>query len=194
MIRSLLCFVSPQSWIEFTWNPLSSLERWLAVLGIILLFLITELNTFYLKFVLWWKPDHPFNFIRLFFMALWGAVGLRETFQLLDDPETDKVREKVLFLCKFELIVVKFKVGRQSWMLVAILVTECLICFKFGWETITKPIPSSITVWWLVGLGLLVLYTFVKFVVFKPTMLPKPEKEVKSPPKQSNGVEAKKTN
>ena len=167
----------------------------MAVLGIILLFLITELNTFYLKFVLWWKPDHPFNFIRLFFMLLWGAVGLRETFQLLDDPETNKVmlngqNNEALT----SLTMATFQVGRQSWMLVAILVTECLICFKFGWETITKPIPSSITVWWLVGLGLLVLYTFVKFVVFKPTMLPKPEKEVKSPPKQSNGVEAKKTN
>ncbi len=31
--------------------------------------------------------------------------------------------------------------------------------------------------WWLVGAGLLVLYTFVKFVIFKPSKLPQPEKE-----------------
>ena len=47
---------SPHGWIEFTWNPLSSLERWLAVLGIVFVFLLTELNTFYLKFVLSFPP------------------------------------------------------------------------------------------------------------------------------------------
>jgi phosphatidylserine synthase 2 len=47
---------SPHGWIEFTWNPLSSLERWLAVVGIIFVFLLTELNTFYLKFVLAFPP------------------------------------------------------------------------------------------------------------------------------------------
>ncbi len=47
--HTLFLFCSPHSWIEFQWNPLSSLERWLAVLAIIFLFLVTELNTFYLK-------------------------------------------------------------------------------------------------------------------------------------------------
>ena len=83
-------FSSPSGWIEFTWNPLSSLERWLAVAGIILLFLLTELNTFYLKFVLWVPPENPLNFARLGFILFWGAVGLRECFQLLDDPECDR--------------------------------------------------------------------------------------------------------
>ncbi len=128
------------------------------MLSIIFLCLVTELNTFYIKFVLWFDPEHPINFVRLFFMCLWGAVGLRETFQLLDDPDCHKI-------------------GRQSWILASIIATECLICFKFGWETITKPIPGSIAVWWLVGLGALVIYTFVKFVVFKPSRLPQPEKE-----------------
>ena len=36
-----------------------------------------ELNTFYLKFVLWVPPEHIFNPLRLFFILLWGAVGLR---------------------------------------------------------------------------------------------------------------------
>ncbi len=151
------CF-RPYSWIEFTWNPLSSLERWVAVLCIIFMFLLTELNTFYLKFVLWWSPEHWINGIRLFFMLLWGAVCLREMFQLLDDPNCDKL-------------------GRQSWMLASIVATEFLICLKFGWDTLTKPIPRSVATWWLAGFVLLVIYTFVKFVVLKPTELPKPETE-----------------
>ena len=128
----------------------------MAVLGIVFAFLLTELNTFYLKFVLWWTPEHWINGLRLFFMLLWGAVGLRETFQLLDDPNCDKL-------------------GRQSWVLAAIISTEFLICLKFGWETITKPLPRHIATWWLAGLALLVIYTSVKFVILKPTNLPKPE-------------------
>ena len=65
---------SPHGWIEFTWNPLSSFERWVAILCITILFLITELNTFYLKFVLWVPPNHILNPIRLLFILLWGAM------------------------------------------------------------------------------------------------------------------------
>ena len=48
--------------------------RWVAILCITILFLITELNTFYLKFVLWVPPNHILNPIRLLFILLWGAV------------------------------------------------------------------------------------------------------------------------
>jgi phosphatidylserine synthase 2 len=55
-------------------------------------------------------------------------VGLRETFQLLDDPECDKL-------------------GRQSWVLITIVCTELLVCLKFGWETVTIPLPKHIALW-----------------------------------------------
>merc|ERR1719419_1230643 len=155
-IKRIFAQFSPSGWIEFTWNPLSSLERWLAVAGIILLFLLTELNTFYLKFVLWVPPENPLNFARLGFILFWGAVGLRECFQLLDDPECDRL-------------------GRQSWVLLAIIATEFLVCIKFGWSTVTKPLPRTIAMWWVLGLALFIIYTVIKFVIFKPTKL-KPAK------------------
>jgi len=155
-IKRIFAQFSPSGWIEFTWNPLSSLERWLAVAGIILLFLLTELNTFYLKFVLWVPPENPLNFARLGFILFWGAVGLRECFQLLDDPECDRL-------------------GRQSWVLLAIIATEFLVCIKFGWSTVTKPLPRAIAMWWALGLALFIIYTVIKFVIFKPTKL-KPAK------------------
>lgn len=176
-------FFSPHGWIEFTWNPLSSLERWLAVCGIIFMFLLTELSTFYLKFVLWVPPEHWIHGVRLFFLLLWGAVGLRETFQLLDDPNCEKL-------------------GRQSWVLLSVVITEVLICAKFGWKTITIPLPKSIALWWLAfGLGLLA-YTFVKFEIFKPTKLAEPEKEqriihaspTRQPKQNANAAAANKKN
>lgn len=49
-------------------------------------FLLAELNTFYLKFVLWVAPGHWANLVRLILILPWGAVALREVFQFLDDP------------------------------------------------------------------------------------------------------------
>jgi len=175
-IRRFFGQFSPHGWIEFTWNPLSSFERWIAIVCLIIGFLITELNTFYLKFVLWVPPNHLLNPVRLLFILLWGAVCLRETFQLLDDPECDKL-------------------GRQSWVMLAIIVTELLICIKFGWATITKPLPRHIAMWWVLGATLLLTYTVVKFYLLKPNHIPKPEKEnirmgspVNTPAAENKGV------
>lgn len=175
-IRRFFGQFSPHGWIEFTWNPLSSFERWIAIVCLIIGFLITELNTFYLKFALWVPPNHLLNPVRLLFILLWGAVCLRETFQLLDDPECDKL-------------------GRQSWVMLAIIVTELLICIKFGWATITKPLPRHIAMWWVLGAALLLIYTVVKFYLLKPNHIPKPEKEnirmgspVNTPESENKGI------
>ncbi|ODM87816.1 Phosphatidylserine synthase 2 [Orchesella cincta] len=50
-IKRVLAQFGPHSWIEFDWKPTSSFGRWMAVLGITFVFLVAELNTFYLKFV-----------------------------------------------------------------------------------------------------------------------------------------------
>eukprot|EP00093_Oithona_nana_P004628 04628.XXX_74797_76415_1 [CDS] Oithona nana genome sequencing. len=178
-IKRIIAQFSPHGWIEFTWNPLSTLERWLAVIGIIFMFLLTELSTFYLKFVLWVSPNHWLNGVRLGFLLLWGAVGLREVFQLLDDPDYNKI-------------------GRQSWMLLAVVITEVLVCVKFGWDTITIPLPRHIALWWMAFAGFLLVYTFIKFFIFKPTKLKEPEKDDVvhgSPVRQNSSSEsnAKKT-
>lgn len=72
---------------------------------------------------------------------------MRETFQLLDDPEFNQL-------------------GRQTWVLIMIIMTELLICIKFGWATITKPLPRHIALWWVLGALILIGYTFVKVGVF----------------------------
>jgi phosphatidylserine synthase 2 len=157
-IKRIIAQFSPHGWIEFEWNPLSSFERWVACVCIIAGFLVAELNTFYLKFVMWVPPEHLLNPVRLMFILLWGSVGLREIFQLLDDPNCDQL-------------------GRQSWVLSSIIATEFLICIKFGWDTISKPLPKHIAVWWVIGFGLVFVYTVVKFYLLKPNRIPRPEKE-----------------
>ncbi|KAG0729685.1 Phosphatidylserine synthase 2 [Chionoecetes opilio] len=121
-LRRIIGQFGPYVWIDYDWKPLSSLGRWFSVLALVAMFLLAELNTFYLKFVLWVKPGHWVNLVRLIFILPWGAVALREVFQFLDDPD-----------------ITKF--GRQSWLFLSIVCTELLIVIKFGWDTVTIPFP-----------------------------------------------------
>ncbi|OQV12010.1 Phosphatidylserine synthase 2 [Hypsibius exemplaris] len=132
---------TPYSWIEFDWRPLSSFKRWMAMMAI---FLLAELNTFYVKYVLWIPPPHTINLIRLIFFLLAGGVAMRETFEYLDNPS-----------CK--------KLGKQAWMVLAIIITELLIVMRFDWETITKPLPLNVTYSWLAFLGVSALWPVYKF-------------------------------
>ncbi|KAK8377432.1 hypothetical protein O3P69_013812 [Scylla paramamosain] len=145
-LRRIIAQFGPYVWVDYDWKPLSSLGRWFSVLAIIAMFLITELNTFYLKFVLWVEPGHWVNLVRLIFILPWGAVALREVFQFLDDPD-----------------VTKF--GRQSWLFLSIVCTELLIVIKFGWDTVTIPFPRHVISMWLGFLVLLVLWTVWNFYI-----------------------------
>lgn len=145
-MKRLALQFTPYSWTDFNWRPTSSLIRWLAVLGIIVIFLLAELNTFYLKFVLWIPPEHYLNLTRLVFFLFLGAASLRETFQYLDDPEP-------------------IKFGRQSWMILAIVITELLVTIKFDFATISKPLPKHIAYFWILGFMGLVAYTVWKFYI-----------------------------
>ncbi|KAK2177964.1 hypothetical protein NP493_570g03007 [Ridgeia piscesae] len=135
---------TPYSWTDFDWKPTSSLKRWLAMLGVMAMFLFAELNTFYLKFVLWIPPPHPLCLSRLIFFLLIGAVTMREVFEYLDNPN-----------CK--------TFGTQSWMASALIITELLVALKFDWETFTKPLPRHVAIVWLVGLASLALWTVWHF-------------------------------
>ncbi|XP_071551653.1 phosphatidylserine synthase 2-like isoform X2 [Panulirus ornatus] len=145
-LRRIIGQFGPYVWVDYDWKPLSSLGRWFSMLGIIAIFLLAELNTFYLKFVLWVAPGHWANLVRLILILPWGAVALREVFQFLDDPDC-----------------VKF--GRQSWLFLAIVSTELLIVIKFGWETVTIPFPSHVVTLWMAIFLVLVLWTVWNFYI-----------------------------
>lgn len=49
-------------------------------------FLLAELNTFYLKFVLWMPPEHYLVLLRLVFFVNVGGVAMREIYDFMDDP------------------------------------------------------------------------------------------------------------
>ncbi|KAI3378688.1 hypothetical protein SNEBB_005613 [Seison nebaliae] len=116
---------APRSWQKFAWRPFSSVKRWLAMLFVISMFLLAELGTFYLKFILWVPPPHNLCGARLIFLLLAGGVSMREVYEYLDNDK-----------CK--------KFGSQAWIMAVIIVTEILIVVKFDKQTILKPLPDNI--------------------------------------------------
>lgn len=143
-IQRIFAQFGPHSWIDYDWKPTSSLTRWVFFLLVILIFLLAELNTFYLKFILWVPPAHYLNLVRLMGFLLAGAVSMRETFQYLDDPN-----------CR--------TFGRQAWVVLAVIITEFLVIAKFGWEIITLPLPRYVAIAWIIGLSALTCWTMWNF-------------------------------
>ncbi|XP_068717392.1 phosphatidylserine synthase 2-like [Montipora capricornis] len=125
---------------------LDYLRAWnrLAVCGITAVFLIAELNLFYLKFILWIPPPHFLMQARLLLFLCIGAVALNETFHHMDDPT-----------CK--------RFGQQAWVVSAIEATEVLICVKFGWETLTIPLPFHVAFFWSISFGVYLVWTVWNF-------------------------------
>ena len=82
-----IIFVNNQTYSLYT----SAIENHIVYISIpfIFQFLVVELNTFYLKWVLWLRPDHWLCLSRLFLWLFWGAAGMREFFRFADDPYVD---------------------------------------------------------------------------------------------------------
>uniref|UniRef100_A0A3P9P8Y9 Phosphatidylserine synthase n=2 Tax=Poecilia reticulata TaxID=8081 RepID=A0A3P9P8Y9_POERE len=110
-------------------------------------FLLAELNTFYLKFVLWMPPEHYLVLLRLVFFVNVGGVAMREIYDFMDDPKFHK------------------KLGQQAWLVSAITVTEFLIVVKYDPHTLMLPIPFSIMQCWFLGIFLILIWTLWRFFI-----------------------------
>nr|XP_032815999.1 phosphatidylserine synthase 2-like [Petromyzon marinus] len=138
---------TPHSWVRFAWKPASSLHRWLAVIVIISVFLLAELNTFYLKFVLWMAPEHFLITVRLVFFIHCGAVSMREVYDFLDDPKLSR------------------KLGQQAWITAAVTMTEFLIVIKYDPGTVSRPFPFHVAQCWLLGATGVLAWTVWRFFI-----------------------------
>uniref|UniRef100_A0A8D1PEQ1 Phosphatidylserine synthase n=1 Tax=Sus scrofa TaxID=9823 RepID=A0A8D1PEQ1_PIG len=108
-------------------------------------FLLAELNTFYLKFVLWMPPEHYLVLLRLVFFVNVGGVAMREIYDFMDDPKPHK------------------KLGQQAWLVAAITVTELLIVVKYDPHTLTLSLPFYISQCWTLGSVLALTWTVWRF-------------------------------
>lgn len=130
--RAVLQF-TPQDWSKIRWlDPSSTQMRTLAIFVLVLLFQITELNTFLLKHVFLIPTNHSLTYGRLVVILLIAAPSVRQYYVYA----TDKT-------CK--------RLGTQAWVYAAIMITELLISIRF-----LMPRPALLTlISWLVVVALL---------------------------------------
>lgn len=92
---------------------MSSVRSLLLTSVMVVLFLTCEANAFFLKFVLWIPPNNNLNLVRLAFWLPFGAHVLREFHEFVTDVNVNKI-------------------GPHVWLAIAILMLECLLCYRRG--------------------------------------------------------------
>ena len=131
---------TPYSWRKFDWKATRDVKHWLAVLGLIIVFALAELNVFYLKAALSVPPNNRICYFRIFLFFFCGVVATRETYDFLSKES-----------CK--------RFGQQAWVMCTMIFTEIFICVKFMRETVfLVPPPHILIPWGFFAVGL-VLYT-----------------------------------
>ena len=75
---------SPYNWTEYNWRPMASFRHWIIVLTIILVYSLSEIGTFYLKYILWIPPPHPLvhftYFVATFTIWDWKCINYLYSF------------------------------------------------------------------------------------------------------------------
>ncbi|KQK04991.1 hypothetical protein BRADI_2g17230v3 [Brachypodium distachyon] len=127
--RSLSQF-TPAQWDKDQWQPFMGPLRFVQVLFLCVVFMMVELNTFFLKFCLWIPPRNPLVVYRLILWWLIAIPTIREYNSYLQDRKPVK------------------KVGAFCWLSVAICIVELLICMKFGHGLFHDQMPTWLVIFW----------------------------------------------
>ncbi|CAG2171434.1 unnamed protein product [Oppiella nova] len=133
-IRRALLQFTPVEWTHVHWfDPTRTYVRFLAVTQLVIFWQLTELNTFFLKHIFDIPPDHPLCVGRIGLVGLIVAPSIRQYYTYVTDSR-----------CK--------RVGTQCWVFGAVMLTEALICIKFGLNLFAQTQIQNIIVWLVVQL------------------------------------------
>lgn len=128
-IRRVVLQFTPASWMTVRWmDPTCTWSRVIAVTELVIFWQITELNTFFLKHIFEAPPGHPLNVGRMVLIGLIVAPSIRQFYTYVTDTR-----------CK--------RVGTQCWVFGAIMMTESLICIKFGLQLFKQTQIYNILFW-----------------------------------------------
>lgn len=126
--RAVLQF-TPEHWTHVRWfDPGSPHMRFISVSCLVIVWQITELNTFFLKQFFELPPSHLLCLIRLAIICLITAPTVRQYYVYATDKRCTRL-------------------GTQTWMFCAIIFTEAVICIKAGKELFAKTVMLNVILW-----------------------------------------------
>lgn len=121
-VRRLTCDGGWRCWVLFSWwvtwlvHTITAHWFWNKN-DPCLQFLLAELNTFYLKFVLWMPPEHYLVLLRLVFFVNVGGVAMREIYDFMDDPYVQSRAFSIQMSCFTNCRLLSSKVTSQLQLL-----------------------------------------------------------------------------
>ncbi|PIC16295.1 hypothetical protein B9Z55_022949 [Caenorhabditis nigoni] len=120
---------TPENMDDFDWGSFTqTIKRTMAVYVFVLIWLLTELNTFFMKHVFSVDTKHPVVFWRLILIAFISAPSIRQFYLYATDP------------------LIK-RLGMQCWVYLAVCALEAAICVKFGIHMFPRVAVTPIVVW-----------------------------------------------
>ncbi|XP_070248269.1 phosphatidylserine synthase 1 isoform X4 [Myotis yumanensis] len=128
--RAVLQF-TPASWTYVRWfDPKSSFQRVAGIYLFMIIWQLTELNTFFLKHIFVFQAGHPLSWCRILFIGGITAPTVRQYYAYLTDTQ-----------CK--------RVGTQCWVFGVIAFLEAIVCIKFGQDLFSKTQILYVVLWLL---------------------------------------------
>eukprot|EP01129_Flabellula_baltica_P007982 TRINITY_DN3141_c4_g1_i1.p1 TRINITY_DN3141_c4_g1~~TRINITY_DN3141_c4_g1_i1.p1 ORF type:complete len:400 (-),score=52.38 TRINITY_DN3141_c4_g1_i1:234-1310(-) len=86
LFAKLMTPFTPYHWTQYRWAALSSPNRFLGVIFLMIAGSVAELNTFFLKYTLWIPSGHMLVLARLLLMLAVCIPGSREYYEYLSNP------------------------------------------------------------------------------------------------------------
>jgi len=117
--RRALLQLTPASWTAYDWDPAASPAAAAGALTLVAAVLAAELNTFFLKAVLWLPPTHPLVLGRMTLLWALGLPAVAEAHAFLRGVSAPRTHA---FL----------KLGAAAWLLGAVAAVETLVVVKLG--------------------------------------------------------------
>ncbi|XP_067887651.1 phosphatidylserine synthase 1-like [Heterodontus francisci] len=126
--RAVLQF-TPASWTYVRWfDPKSSFQRVAGIYLFLIIWQLTELNTFFLKHIFVFQAGHVLSYGRILFIGVITAPTVRQYYAYLTDTQ-----------CK--------RVGTQCWVFGAISFLEAIVCIKSGQDLFSKTVGLYVILW-----------------------------------------------
>jgi phosphatidylserine synthase 2 len=124
------------------------------IAAMVLLFL-SHLNVFFLKWILWIPPEHPYLTVRLVLLGLLALHCFREYYE---------------FCCNRAV----HRLGQNAWLLAILTIAETILVLKLGegqFEQSLQPAPYIVQCWAL-GVGAFVAWSVWRFA-FRSNWVPR---------------------
>ena len=146
--RALLQF-TPESWTHVRWlDPASSYMRLVAIIQLMLIWQVVELNTFFIKHIFPMPAEHPICVFRILLFGLIAAPATRQYYTYVTDPK-----------CK--------RVGTQCWVFIMVGFSELILVIKFGLELFSQTQISKMVLWVALNILVSVAGVFASVEIYK---------------------------